>query len=148
MKQMEERAFQEAEKINTIRFADIYLFPPDGIYVSSDVKNRRQLLTRLIHLASPAPHDDVPSEPADKGAEALRVMSALSSYYPFPTIIRMTLKGYAMNVEEPDPVRFVNLQELHQWIVDIEEVAGRAGWLHETDIRWAKLQEILSAFSE
>lgn len=80
------RVVQQARRINALRFAGSFGLSGTGIYVASNPGNRKQLVSRLVSIAMQVPDPNVPQDLALRGEEAMRIISALSHYYPFPPV--------------------------------------------------------------
>ena len=134
LNEIEHKALQEAEAINRLTYEGHYGDPTAEMYVSSNANNRRKLLSRFSGLIV----EDL--DPSEIGEEALRILSALYMYYPFPKRITTDGSGH-VTIGPPQPLFFTTLEELRQWVLDLEEVTRVVD-----HIRSPTLQESLGAY--
>gem|GEM_PF-6839357 len=137
---LQDRVFRDTARINDLKFAGAVGLPFTDIYVTSDADNRRKLIARLVKLATGEPVEDLSTNPADQGDEALRITSAISSYYPFPTSAHRDGSG-----RTPRPVRLESLPQIRQWVLDMDQLVSPL--LFATTVYQAHLKEALGAAS-
>ena len=82
----------------------------------------------------------MPGNDADQGDEFLRLISAISSYYPFPA----TAKPDGTWLPTPEPLRLKTVDELRRWLTDMDKVTRLIGsWT----LFNSRFEEILAASS-
>ena len=74
---MEVEAFKEAEQINRVPVPGVIGAITQGIYVARDPKSRQSLVRRSVYLSTGVPDPELPTEPAVRGQEVLKIISAL-----------------------------------------------------------------------
>jgi hypothetical protein len=121
-KEMENELLQLADEINYLPDPGGLHPPFEGIYVSNDENNRTQLLERLQRTVSGMHEFDqsVPSDLSDRGEEVLRILTAITHYYPFPNRFAGMVGS---PVTEPEDITFKSIDEVRKWLSDLDSVA-------------------------
>ena len=111
---MESRVFIEAERINReITFSYTDQSNNNETYLAGDSKNREKILDRLLKLAS-----GNYSSSEEAGEEAVKIMNAVSLYYPFRS--RAIIKNDTITIDHNgQPISFKNMDMVKKWIDDI-----------------------------
>lgn len=125
--ELETSVYQEANKINRLRFANSLGLKIEDKYVCSDDKTRMQLagilgniaLTGTPQLGLFEEKDLSVEEKKGVGTEAIKIMDALSSYYPFPQRLIRRPKGETYIANKPIKVKFTSIEDVRKWRYDV-----------------------------
>lgn len=132
--------YDEAERVNSISFGAAIGLPGKGVYVASDNANRRELIERFVCMGMGVPGPGIPRDRKTQGQEALRIISALGNYYPFPQYVEPTPEG-GLAHRETKRVEFEDIDDVKKWASEADYLASRLGWLHR--VHRAKLLGLL-----
>lgn len=136
-KEMENELLQLADEINYLQNPGGLHPPFEGIYVSNDDNNRSLLLQRLQRIVSGMHEFDqsIPSDSSERGEEVLRILTALTHYYPFPNrfagMVGSPVKG-------PENITFKSVEVVRKWLSDLDSVTDNLFILlsyHPTQIK-------------
>jgi len=144
--QIIQSVFSEAEKINHINVAGFYDLTGASEYQSNDDDVRERLLSRLTTLGMGSSDDELrDAGAAERGAEILRIISALTHYYPFPGRARPTDEG-GISRGPPEPIYFHKIKAVQKWQSDIEVMGHGIFWLLK--VHKAKFNEFIEAVQQ
>lgn len=135
--------FRDAAKINSIRVPGSFGLSGAPEYMSSNDEVRRKLLSKFTKLVMGVPSGDLPPSPSERGAEILRITSAISHYYPFPTRAKPNDQG-GVSLGQIQPISFQVLDDIEKWIKDVDAIHGSVFWI--LDNHRGKLEEYLLHF--
>lgn len=125
--ELKSSVYQEANKINRLRFASSLGLKIEDKYVCNNDKTRMQLagilaniaLTGMPQLGVFQEKDLSVEEKKEVGTEAIKIMDALSSYYPFPQRLIRGPKGETYIANKPIKVKFTSIEDVWKWRNDV-----------------------------
>jgi hypothetical protein len=118
----------EAENVNHIIVAAEYMPSAAPEYQSGDDEVRKRLLAKLSSLVMGVPMPGLPKTAGLKAAELMRIITALSTHYPFPTITHPTENGKTVS-EKIEPVKFQSVEDVRKWRNDLRAISNLNSWL-------------------
>lgn len=147
--ELESQVIEAARKINRLPKPNTFSLPGSDPYDGRKAENRETLRRRLTSLAmgTPDPELPPPSDKVERGAEALRVMSAILHYYPFPQRAQPQEDGgIAYGGQTASPVSFRSVDAVRTWLDEIQELVRSVNWIWRA--HRSKLMGILNSASE
>jgi hypothetical protein len=113
---MESRIFYEAERINReLNFTYINVGPTKEILLASDINKREELINMWLRLFQ---YKNIGKNTEQRGEEAVKIMNAISLFYPFPARARIISDNRIENIKQ-QPILFNNWEMVEKWIHDI-----------------------------
>jgi len=125
--ELESFIYQEANKINRLRFANSLGLKIEDKYECSDDKTRLELAKILGNIAmTGTPRLGLFEEKnlsiekkKEVGTEAIKIMDTLSSYYPFPQRLIRGPKDGTHVANKPIRVKFTSIDDVIKWRNDV-----------------------------
>jgi len=112
---MESQVFFEAERINReLHFAWEDFSPNKETYLASDINKREELINMWLKLF---PLKNVDKNTEERGEAAVKIMNAISLFYPFPTRAKIVNDHTIERFKQP--VSFKSIEMVQQWINDV-----------------------------
>ncbi|HBP89179.1 MAG TPA: hypothetical protein PKK23_06440 [Nitrospirales bacterium] len=143
--------FRVAIKINQIKVSGSYGLSSYSTYFGGRDEEERTKLVRKLQdlisgdtLTSGPPLENLPTDSSERGAEILKIISAISHHYPFPTRARPHEKGGVEGFQ--DPVVFRSVDEVEAWIKAVEEINIRVSWAFDNNK--GKFNEYIQQFHQ
>jgi hypothetical protein len=117
---MEMRALQEAENINTVGSVRSFY----GTTTQAEAFDRDKLVEMLDRVMDGHDHPSLPINQEERIEKALQLMAKITEQYPFPEKIFKTKEGHYGARGEPEPIYFGNIGDVRKWVKVMDEISG------------------------
>jgi len=115
---LQQRAIEEAEKINEIEFSRY----SNGAVKGEEVWNKEKMVKMLYKILW---GDDDPSvKESEREYKALGIMNAIMAQHPFCNRFLKTEDGRFGSRGDPEPIIFEDFKSVQKWVNDIDVITG------------------------